>query len=548
MTNSTSMAFSHRTDAELVGASLAGKRDAFAEIVSRYQTLVCSLAYSATGDLPRSEDLAQDTFLAVWRQLADLHEPEKLRAWVCGIARHRIQDSFREQYREPIFKAETLDCAGEPPAPEALPSDQAVREDETAIMWRALEQIPETYREPLILFHRENQSVERVAATLDLTEDTVKQRLVRGRKMLQAEVEKVVERTLQRTTPGRAFTSSIMAALPVGGAGPKVASGTAIAAKGASAGGWFGTLAAPLVGIGGLLFERKRMLQYQAAAGSLDERELLAGHRRAMIAANVAAIAVLALWGPWFKRLDHPVWFAALIPMITVVPLVLVFGLRIVATRCRIARIWTRQGSSWVKRSFEYRSESELLGQPLAHIRLGFDPQWRDADRAVKAWIAVGHIAHGRLLALGFVAFAPISFGGFAVGLVSVGAFAFGAVTWGAFLAAGIYAAGGFSFGWVAWGMAAFGAHAAYGCEAYAWHFAVSAHGPAAWSAYAPHANDDAARDFFANSRVTQFLFRNNRPQPLWLFLSILPAAAWEFTWEMMKRRRRPSEATTSAL
>ena len=40
-------------------------------------------------------------------------------------------------------------------------------------MWRALEQIPEIYREPLILFHRENQSVELVATSLDLSEDTV---------------------------------------------------------------------------------------------------------------------------------------------------------------------------------------------------------------------------------------------------------------------------------------------------------------------------------------------------------------------------------------
>jgi hypothetical protein len=66
----------HRNDAELVVESLSGNRDAFGQIVARYQSLVCSLAYSATGSLSQSEDLAQETFVAAWKQLADLREPE----------------------------------------------------------------------------------------------------------------------------------------------------------------------------------------------------------------------------------------------------------------------------------------------------------------------------------------------------------------------------------------------------------------------------------------------------------------------------------------
>ena len=80
-------------DAELVVESLSGNRDAFGQIVSRYQSLVCSLAYSATGSLGQSEDLAQETFVAAWKQLADLREPEKLRAWLCGIARNLIHNT-----------------------------------------------------------------------------------------------------------------------------------------------------------------------------------------------------------------------------------------------------------------------------------------------------------------------------------------------------------------------------------------------------------------------------------------------------------------------
>ena len=63
------MSVTANNDAELVSGSLAGNRDAFGQIVARYQSLVCSLAFSATGSLSQSEDLAQETFVKVWRSL-----------------------------------------------------------------------------------------------------------------------------------------------------------------------------------------------------------------------------------------------------------------------------------------------------------------------------------------------------------------------------------------------------------------------------------------------------------------------------------------------
>jgi DNA-directed RNA polymerase specialized sigma24 family protein len=59
---------------ELVAQSLDGNRDAFGRIISRYQSLVSSLAYSATGSLGQSEDLAQETFITAWKHLRDVRE------------------------------------------------------------------------------------------------------------------------------------------------------------------------------------------------------------------------------------------------------------------------------------------------------------------------------------------------------------------------------------------------------------------------------------------------------------------------------------------
>lgn len=232
MSNKT-MSVPAADDSDLVHASLAGNRDAFGQIVARYQSLVCSLAYSATGSLNRSEDLAQETFVAAWQQLPELREPLKLRAWLCGIARNLIRNAQRRAGREPAHLAEPFGDTTEVVAMEASPPEQAVSNEEAAILWRALEKIPETYREPLVLFYREHHSVETVACMLDLSEDAVKQRLSRGRALLHQQVLALVEGTLERTNPGPAFTAIVLSGLP--GMGLATAAAGTAAAKGSTA-------------------------------------------------------------------------------------------------------------------------------------------------------------------------------------------------------------------------------------------------------------------------------------------------------------------------
>src|SRR5688500_7623800 len=151
------------SDADLVANSLAGDRRAFGAIVGRYQSLICSMAFSATGSLTQSEDLAQETFVTGWKQLRQLREPAKLRSWLCGIARNIINTAVRKQGRDPAAAAEPLEqaeaLAGDEPAPPA----HAISREEEAILWRSIERIPETYREALVLFYREHQSIQQVA-------------------------------------------------------------------------------------------------------------------------------------------------------------------------------------------------------------------------------------------------------------------------------------------------------------------------------------------------------------------------------------------------
>src|SRR5438045_6978256 len=85
-----------------------GNTSAFEVLVGRYQSLVCSVAYSACGDLALSEDVAQETFWTAWRQRASLEQPDRLRAWLCGIARNLAKDARRKASR-PAESAEAQD-------------------------------------------------------------------------------------------------------------------------------------------------------------------------------------------------------------------------------------------------------------------------------------------------------------------------------------------------------------------------------------------------------------------------------------------------------
>src|ERR1700735_422923 len=123
MMNTETMSSEESNDAELVAHSLRGSREAFAQIVARYQSLVCSLAYSSTGSLGQSEDLAQETFVTAWKRLSHLRERDKLRAWLCGIARNRINDFLRREGREPNHQAESIEEISATHSHEPLPVD-----------------------------------------------------------------------------------------------------------------------------------------------------------------------------------------------------------------------------------------------------------------------------------------------------------------------------------------------------------------------------------------------------------------------------------------
>jgi RNA polymerase sigma factor (sigma-70 family) len=467
-----------QNDVELVGESLSGNRDAFGQIVARYQLLVCSLAFSATGSLDQSEDLAQETFVTAWKQLAGLREPEKLRAWLCGIARNLINNSLRKHGREPSHRAESLEEISESPSPDPLPAEQAISNEEAAILWRSLEKIPETYREPLVLFYREHQSIEAVAKNLDLSEDAVKQRLSRGRKLLHEEVLAFVEGALARTNPGQAFTLGVLATLPALTISAKASTVGAAAMKGgatATGAGLIGLLGAilfPLLAFLNLF----RVWRWSHKAARSDRERKVYMIFYPMLAGSIVIFILLA--NLLMSRGDSlvktsPSLFAGLITgLILGYPLLLIpiciwfyRAVKKLALELPAVEVATRPKTPF----WEYRSRFQLLGLPFIHIRAGGWQRGRPVKelKPVKAWIAAdGAFAFGVLFAYGAVAVAPVSIGACAIGLFSYGAMAVGALVVGGF-GFGIWVFGAFAFGWqasagcaIAWNIASGGQYA----------------------------------------------------------------------------------------
>lgn len=502
-------------DARLVELGRDGNREAFGQLVGRYQSPVCALAYSACGNIPQSEDLAQETFIVAWRSLGNLKEPSKFKSWLYGIARNLILTAFRKQSRNPLTGAEPLDEALPLPALVASPAGQAISREEQEILWRALEQIPETYREPLVLFYRENESIARVAEIMGVSEEAARQRLSRGRKLLQEQVQSFVEGALRQTVPGPAFTASVMAALPV----MQLATGSAVSSSA------MGGAAGKTTSVGLMMLFKGLLIKFlpglvvsyimvQKVPESSRERKFLWKAWGVLFVMAFLFPAVIYLCGYigksyWDAHPQASTW-VILSSAFGFVGVIGPYTFWMARTQRKIQKEEAAMSGRAFSMSqpYEYRSKATFLGLPLVHSCFNV----RKNGRIVPAvgWVAFGERAYG-LVAFGAVAVGGISMGAVAIGPVGVGGFGFGAFAFGGF-AIGWWAMGGAAIGYLAYGGGAIGWLGASGGAVLARHFATGG------GAIAAHGNDTAAYAFMREN----YFFRH-----VTLVFDVLIIATW---------------------
>jgi len=199
-------------DIELLKNCLKGHTQSFEVLVGRYQSLVCAITYGATGNADKSEELAQETFLLAWKSLRQLKDLAKFKAWLCRIARNVIQNWLRARQRDVVGKATSLENVS-PESTAISPMEVAIQQEQQDVVNQAIEIIPEQYRVPLILFYRENKSAREVATIIGINENATRQRIFRARALLKDHVAAMVETTLARSKPGKAFTAGVLVSI-----------------------------------------------------------------------------------------------------------------------------------------------------------------------------------------------------------------------------------------------------------------------------------------------------------------------------------------------
>jgi RNA polymerase sigma-70 factor (ECF subfamily) len=165
-------------DRSLIDRARNGDLDAFESIVRARMDAVYRLTSAILGNEADARDAAQETFVAVWRQLPRLREPERFEAWLQRVAvnasRMTIRSRSRRRIREiPSSTVVALAerAAGAPP-------------DDAAILDAALATLPVDQRAILVLHHLEGRPLAELATILEIPEGTAKSRLFAARRAL----------------------------------------------------------------------------------------------------------------------------------------------------------------------------------------------------------------------------------------------------------------------------------------------------------------------------------------------------------------------------
>ena len=148
------------------------------ELVDEYYVRLYRFAYRLSGSAADAEDLTQQTFLTAQTSLHQLREPEHAKAWMFAILRNTYLKGRRR-----AKQAEIVSLENSPEPSETSDEAADLRMEE---LQAVLDDLPDEFREPLILFYFQEFSYKEIADLLDVPLGTVMSRLARGKKHLRS--------------------------------------------------------------------------------------------------------------------------------------------------------------------------------------------------------------------------------------------------------------------------------------------------------------------------------------------------------------------------
>ena len=186
-----------KTDSEIARDLLSGDEAAFNEFVHAFRKRLAQYSFLMCGHHEDAEEVAQETLLKVFESIDQLQDPERLKAWVFRIAKNACLMKRRKSVFAPSVELSLDEMkpgeegAGrtvEIPDCRALPEDLLLTSELHDALARSIQSLPDTYRPVVLLRDIEEFSTEDTAEILEITPESVRTRLHRGRAILRQQL------------------------------------------------------------------------------------------------------------------------------------------------------------------------------------------------------------------------------------------------------------------------------------------------------------------------------------------------------------------------
>ena len=168
------------TDEELAGALSRGENRALDALMQRWQVPLRAFLYRYLQNEADAFDLAQETFVRVYRHRANYREGKRFSTWMFQIALNLARDHGRRKARRPVVALEEAPEAVSVGDPRAVP----LGEERARAVRAAIGELPETLREAGLLFEYEHKSHAEIGAIVGASAKAVETRLHRAREQL----------------------------------------------------------------------------------------------------------------------------------------------------------------------------------------------------------------------------------------------------------------------------------------------------------------------------------------------------------------------------
>lgn len=174
-----------RTEQELVKAILRNDRDAFRELILRYERLVMQIVCRMVKRAPDQEDLCQEVFLKVYDKLEHYRFEAKLSTWIGRIAFNTCVNFLQRKNVVWMDVEEQEDIKTTSKQPDEL----LATKEQSILLWKLVDELPAIQQTIISLFHQEQLTMDEISTMLDMPMGTIKSYLHRARQTLKKKLQ-----------------------------------------------------------------------------------------------------------------------------------------------------------------------------------------------------------------------------------------------------------------------------------------------------------------------------------------------------------------------